>query len=110
MGLQKQIELESGVILPEAYAKVSTFYFYNTSSDNSYVNIEVNIFKDKAARDSGKPEVAKFIHKCNDPNFTEYFSLSVLNGIDVNMISQAYEWMKTMSIYSGSIDIVDSKE
>jgi hypothetical protein len=110
MGLQKQIELESGVVLPEAYAKVATFYFYNTAGDNSYVNIEVNIFKDKEARDAGKPEVAKFVHKCSNPKFTEYFSLSVLNDVDKNMISQSYEWLKTMSIYSGATDIEDSKE
>ena len=110
MGLQKQIELESGVILPSAYIKISTFYFYNKSGDSSYVNIEVNIFKDQQARLDGKPEVAKFIHKCSEPKFNEYFSLVVLNGENINMISQSYEWMKTMNIYSGSSDIQDSKE
>jgi len=110
MGLQKQIELENGVILSAAYIKVSTFYFYNKSGDSSYVTLEVNIFKDQQARIDGKPEVAKFIHKCSDPKFTEYFSLSVLNDENKNMISQAYEWMKTMSIYSGATNILDSKE
>ncbi len=110
MALQKQIELDNGVILENAYIKIATFYFYNPSTDNSYVDLEVNIFKDQQARQDGKPEVSKFTHKCTDPNFTNYFSLPVLNGENKNMISQAYEWMKSMTLYSGAIDIQDGKE
>lgn len=110
MALQKLIELDNGIILSAAYIKISTFYFFNKANDNSYVTLEVNIFKNQQARSEGKPEVAKFTHRCNDPKFTEYFSLSVLNATDTNMISQGYEWMKSMSTYSGAIDIEDSKE
>jgi len=110
MALIKQIELENGIILSEAYIKIETFKFYNKAGDNSYAKIEVNIFKDQQARLDGKPEVAKFIYKCTDPNFSLFFSLSILNNVDNNMISQSYEWLKTMNTYSGSIDTDDSKE
>ncbi len=110
MALQKQITLDNGIILTNAYIKISSFYFFNKVGDNSYVNIEISIFKDQQARIDGKPEVIRFNHKCADPKFTEYFSLAVLNDQDKNMISQAYEYMKTMSIYSGASSIQDSKE
>jgi len=110
MALIKQIELDNGIILTDAYIKIETFSFYNKSGDNSYALIEVNIFKDQQARLDGKPEVSKFIYKCTDPNFSLYFSLSALNNVDVNMISQSYEWLKTMNTYSGATDAHDSKE
>jgi hypothetical protein len=110
MALQKQITLDNGVTLTEAYIKIASFEFSNKASDVSYVRLEVNVFKDKTARDSGRPEVTKFVHKIGDPLFTEYFSLSILNQVDKNMISQAYSYLKTMSVYSGAMDIQDDKE
>lgn len=110
MGLQKRIELDNGIVLENAYAKIATLYLYNKSGEESYVTVEVNIFKDVQSRIDGKPEVTKFVHKCSNSNFITYFSIPVLNAANKNIISQAYEWMKTMSLYSGSIDIQDSKE
>lgn len=110
MALQKQINLNSGVSLTDAYIKISSFEFSNKANDVSYVRLEVNIFKDKSARDDGRPEVTKFVHKIDNPAFTEYFSLSILNQENVNMISQAYNYLKTMAVYSGALDIQDDKE
>jgi len=110
MALQKQISLDNGVVLSEAYIKISSFTFSNKSNDVSFARIEVSVFNNKNARDGGRPEVTKFVHKCGDPQFTEYFSLSILNGENINMISKAYNWLKTMGIYSGATDITDSKE
>jgi len=110
MALQKSLTLENGVILNEAYIKISTFLFYNKTNESSYVEVRANVFKDQQARIDGKPEVISFVHKCTNPNFNEYFSLTVLNDENKNMISQAYAWMKTMTAYSGSIDMIDSKE
>lgn len=110
MALQKQITLNNGVTLTEAYIKISLFEFSNKANDVSCVRLEVNVFKDKSARDEGRPEVTKFVHKISNPTFTEYFSLSVLNQENVNMISQAYNYLKTIAVYSGALDIQDNKE
>ena len=110
MALIKQIELDNGIILTEAYIKVSSVIFYNKANDNSYVKIDVNIFKDQQARIDAKPEVTKFIYKISDPKFTEYFSISVLNVINKNIISQAYIYLKTLNTFSGATDVSDSKE
>ena len=110
MALQKYIELDSGVILENAYIRISTIYFYNRIGDNSYVQIDVTVHKDLQARLDEKPEVTKFTYKCAEPAFTNYFSLTALNVANVNLISQAYNWLKTMSLYSVAVDIHDSKE
>jgi len=110
MGLQKRIELDNGVILENAYIKIANIALSNKSGEESYVLVDINIFKDLQARIDGKPEVTKFVHKCTNSNFITYFSIPVLNAANKNIISQSYEWLKTMSLYSGSIDIQDSKE
>lgn len=110
MALIKQIELDNGIILTDAYIKISSIDFYNKVNDNSYVKIYVNIFKDQQARIDGKPEVTKFTYKISDPKFTEYFSLSVLNELNKNIVSQSYTYLKTLNTFSGATDILDSKE
>lgn len=110
MALIKQIELDNGIILEEAYIKVSTIKYYNKANDNSYVKLDVNIFKNQQARIDGKPEVTKFIYKISDPKFTEYFSISILNALNKNIMSQAYIYLKTLNTFSGSTDVSDSKE
>jgi hypothetical protein len=110
MAFQKRIELDNGIVLENAYIKISSLCFYNKVNDDSYVTVDVNIFKDQQARLDGKPEVTKYTYKCSGTYFTQYFSLSVLNAENVNMISQAYAWMKTMTLYSGATDIQDGKE
>jgi len=110
MALQKQIKLMNGIELPNAYIKISTFDFYNKVNDSNYVKIEVSIFKDKDARNNGRPEVIKFIHKFSEPKFSEYFNINTLNQADTNFLKQSYSLLKTMDVYSGAIDIQDDKE
>lgn len=110
MALQKQIKLINGVELPNAYLKISEFVFYNQANNPSFVKIEISVFKDQESRQSGLPEVTKFTHKFGEPKFSQWFSLSVLNIEGKNMISQAYELLKTLTTYSGATNVQDDKE
>jgi len=110
MALIKQIELDNGIILSDAYIKISNIEYNNKANDNNNVKIYVNIFKNQQARIDMKPEVTKFIYNVNDPKFTTYFSLSVLNEINKNIVSQSYNYLKTLTTFSGATDIIDSKE
>lgn len=110
MALEKNITLESGVNLPNAYIKVSEVIYFNYPFRPSYVEIIATIYKDQISRDSGFVEVTKFTHRCTSPNFDSYFSLDVLNEANKNIIGQAYEWMITMDIYSGATIILDEGE
>ena len=110
MALIKEIGLANGIILSDAYIKISNVEYYNKVNDSSHVKIYVNIFYNQQAREDGKPEVTKFTYKVENPKFIEYFSLSVLNEEDNNIVSQSYKYLKTLNTFSGSTDIVDSKE
>lgn len=110
MAFQKRIELDNGIVLENAYVKIASMFYYNRLNETSYAEINVNIYKDQQARLDGKPEVTKFTHKCTDASFTSHFSIPILNAEGVNAVSQAYAWMKTMTLYSGAVDIQDAKE
>ena len=109
MALTKSVTLNTGVELTNAYMKVSEVHLYNHASDSSYVIINVNIFKDQTARESGKPEVLKAQYKVY-AEFQVYFGLNVLSQEGKNSISQGYEYLKTLAFYSDATDVIDSKE
>ncbi len=107
MGLQKNITLDNGINLPNAYMKISSCNYIN----GYHCVVSVNIYKDKTARVDNKSEVIKFKHSCSKiEEFEEYFSYTVLNQESINIISQSYLWLKTLSFYSDSIDVTDLKE
>ena len=74
-----------------------------------WVNILIDVYKDKAASDDGKQSVARFAHKCLT-EYHQYFSLDVLNQLNKNTTSQSYNYLKTLPFYAGATDVFDVKE
>lgn len=105
MALINGITLDSGITLPNAYIKIEIINMMNTR----WCDISVNIYKDQAARDDELSPVASLVHRCID-DYYEYFNLNKLNELDVNVVSQSYEWLKTLDYYVGSQDINPEKE
>jgi hypothetical protein len=101
MGMQKNITLDNTINMPEAYIKIGSFLMV----PNSHIVINVNIYKDFAARQANKPTVVDFSHTCNGAQYFEYFSPSVMLQEGKCMLSQAYLWLKTLPFYSTAIDI-----
>ena len=107
MALTKNITLDTGINLPEAYIKIISCNYIN----GYHVSVNVAIFKDKNARINKKQEVVKFKHNCTKiEDFAQYFSLDVLNEENKNIIGQAYLWLKTIDFYNDSTDDMDLKE
>ena len=105
MGLTKQIELDTGIILPNAYIKIISCTYIH----RYHTSIKVAIYKDINAFVDGKKEITSFSHICTT-DFVEYFSLVTLNQKDKNIISQSYEWLKTLDFYNGAVDEPGDKE
>lgn len=110
MALTKEIILENGITLSNAYIKIESLQFYNKVGEISFVDLTVSIFKDEDARIDRRPEVLQINHRCSGETFESYFSLDILNQEGFNMISQGYSWLKTLSFYVGAVDSQDSKE
>ena len=107
MALQKNITLDNGINIPEAYIKISSCTYIN----GYHCVITINVYLNETARIDNKPEIVKFKHSCsNIEEFEQYFSFEVLNQLDVNIMSQSYLWLKTLNFYSDAIDITDIKE
>jgi len=108
MALIKNLTLDNGINLPQAYIKIISCNYIN----GYHVVINVAIYKDKDARINKKLEVVKFVHNCTTvEEYDEFFSLDVLNQENVNIISQSYLWLKEkISFYSESTDDFDLKE
>lgn len=110
MALTKQITLNSGVTLTNAYIKISEMSYVNSINLNSHVLIKVCIFNSEADRNFKRPEVIQLNYKVTGNDFNQYFTLNVLKQLDKNIISQGYEFLKTISYYSDATDVIDTKE
>ena len=110
MALTKQITLNSGITIENAYIKVFSITYFNNASYDSYVKFNVNIFFNQDARNQGKPEVIAFPYQVSGEDFDVYFDFNVLKQAEKNIVSQAYEYLKSLSFYSDATDIVDIKE
>ena len=110
MALTNSVSLTNGIVLENAYIKISEIEYSNHSAIDSFAIISVNIYKDKDARDANLPEVIKGEYKVTGDAFTTYLGLNVLNQEGKNLISQGYEYLKTLAYYQGATDVIDAKE
>ena len=104
MAIQGSITFGNGITLASAYLVVNEVYISYKLNDN-YVNVNVLIYKDSTAYTSGKPEVLALTHKCSDGDFTTYFDESVLTVAGNTSLTQAYDWLKTLSQYSSWTEV-----
>ena len=104
MAIQGSITFGNGIILASAYLIVSEIYISYKLNDN-YANVNVLIYKDSTSYINGKSEVLTLTHKCSDGDFTTYFDESVLDDSGKTALTQAYEWIKTLSQYSSWTEV-----
>jgi len=104
MGLTKQLELDTGIILPKAYIRVVSCAYIH----RHHVSVKVLIYKDINSFTDGKNEITSFSHICTT-DFIDFFSVHVLNQENTNIISQAYEWLKTLDFYKDAVEAPEPK-
>lgn len=89
MALILKKELENGITLNESYHKISS-----VSCTSNVIDFNVEIYKDKEARENNKKAVEIKSFRCSHD----------VTNTSVNSIKQAYEYLKTLDEYSNSID------
>jgi hypothetical protein len=106
MAIQTKMTFPNGIELPEAYIKVSSVTLKSGSDMKDFrVGINVDVYRDKEARESSLiPVVSEYITLL-EGEFEEFFAYSVLDEQGKNVISQAYAYLKTLSQYENSIDV-----
>lgn len=102
MALQKQISLYNGVTLTSAYIVISSI---TVDYVNSTANINVDIYYDSTAYTDAKPEVISYSHLCSGTSFTTYFAESVLATVDNTTLTKAYEYLLSLTLYSGATTV-----
>lgn len=102
MALQANFDLGGGVTILSAYHRVS---YLNVDVDGQCGEVVVKIYKDKATRDAnGQPFASKSFQITND-SFPNYLTASDVDPLNINHISQAYEYLKTLPDYQGALDV-----
>lgn len=89
MALIKKLEMKNGIILDDAYFKIS-----GTNCTKEFMNFTVDVYKNKESRESGKLQVDSISYTCKH---------DTLDG-SVNSIKQAYNHLKTLTDYESAID------
>jgi hypothetical protein len=102
MALQQSLTLNNGIVLDSAYIRIFNIEL-NTTIVKS-IKISIAIYKDKSSFDEYKPEVLTLYHSCSSSDYETYFSESILNQLNKNIISQSYQYLKDV-IYITAIDI-----
>lgn len=99
MALQKQHSSPTGDEYLTAYFRV---FAIKLDYQTSQAIIEVYGYKDATARTAGKQQIVYKGYQVNDAVFSNYFAPSTLDS--ANPIKKAYEYLKTLAEYIGSID------
>lgn len=102
MALQKAIDLFTGISLSAAYIIITDV---SIDYSNSTTTVIVNIYKDSTAYSSDLPEVITNTHLCSGTSFTTYFAESVLSLVGNTPLTKAYEWLLTLTLYSGATSV-----
>ena len=106
MGLQKDIKLESGVHLPEAYINVQSF----TVVPKTSLGVSVQIYKDYTARLDNRSAVVTFRYTATGTEFHSNFTEDVLRSLQVCYITQIYNWLKTKNFWKDAISVYEEEE
>ena len=86
MALIKQIKTNHGLILENAYIKIT-----KQTGNKDNINIIVSIFKDKQSSDENKESITQYVY-----NFTP--------NLEENFIKQGYEYLKTLNEFKNAVD------
>lgn len=109
MALTKKYESRIGITLPNAYLRISRVDMNMSVFLGSSVAIHVETFATQSARQSGKNPIESNTYQCGSgPSilpteegqeavsyYDQYFSTAALKVEGVNIISQAYQYLKT---------------
>lgn len=105
MALTKEINLDNGVTMPNAYIKIASL----NNMIGVKMEIKVNLYMTQSHRNDGKPPVVQYTHTCTDEYFT-YFGYDVANADGINGVMLGYLWLKTLPFYVDATDVSDAKE
>jgi len=102
MALQLSYDASTGATHSTAYHKITRL---NNDRDGSRMTIQVSIYKDSTAKTDGKTPVGMAVYTVSDSDYTTYYANAVLDTVSQNHIERSYEYLKTLSDYSGASDV-----
>ena len=86
MALNCDVELESGITIPNAYLRIGSF-----SGNENYISFNLNIYVDKDAYIEEKPSVSTVSH-------------SMKFDTTSNLFRQMYEHLRTLPQYINAVE------
>lgn len=86
MALKCDVELESGLMIPDAYLRIETF-----SGSETHVNFNLSVYINKTSFDEKKPPVTQI-------NYGMEFDK------DRNLFSQMYSYLRTLPEYEDAVE------
>lgn len=110
MALQKQMTLDSGIVLDESYHRVMDIRLSRNLKDGTAEEVAaVNVFmyKDSTARFDGNGTVGHFQFDMTGSDYDTWLGVTVLDGTNVNPFSKVYGYMKDQTNLGG-IDYTDA--
>ena len=102
MSLQLSYDAATGATHASAYHKITSI---SHSREQSRMMLHVSIYKDSTAKSEGKAPVGSASYRVADSDYTTYYANAVLDTVSQNHVERSYEYLKTLSDYSGASDV-----
>ena len=105
MALEGHIQLYNGIDMTSAYVVVAEVCIKKVEGSGNAAEVYVAVYFNEAIKTAGKSEVVHFNHRAIGALFDTYFADAVVNQTGKNHFSQSYEYLKSLSQYSGFTDV-----
>lgn len=73
--------------------------------DRPYVQIHLKVYKDKATRDSDGDPIIETMEGTGSAGFDSFLTAADVSPLDINHVSQAYLYLKTLADYANAVDV-----
>lgn len=103
MAFKQNKSLPSGIVLTEAYFKIAKV---DLDVINKRLEVTINIYKDQECRNNDMLPVESSLFAAYEQDFEELFNIAEIDKQDVNVIKQAYKFLRKQSDFAEAIDVL----
>jgi|SRR6056297_641849 len=103
MGLQKEITFDNGMTLNDGYSVI--YKLEQNIFPIESIEIIIRIYYNKQMFDDNRPAVDEMTYNVQGNDYDLFFSDFELNKSDQTLVTQAYSYLKSLSVYNGAIEI-----
>jgi hypothetical protein len=102
LALQQTVTIPGGIEVTSAYHRITAM---NINIENQIADVFVKIYKDKTTRENGGEPITFKRYEAKVDPFNNFLTAVDVSPQEINHVSQAYEYLKTLPDFQGAQDV-----